>query len=158
EGLRVAKTDAELARIRRAVAITEAAIAAAFDQLEVGMRDIDAARLCAQEHEKRGARGGGLVQFGPTSALPHGMPNCARLIERTVVLFDAGCTVEGYESDISRTRWFGMDEPPAKFREVYGIVHEAQTAAFAAARSGVPAREVDQAARAVIERAGYGRF
>src|SRR5262249_21835396 len=68
ESLRIAKSDAELLRIRRAVAITEAAIAATFDQLEVGMRDTDVARLVAHEHEKRGARGGALVQFGPTSA------------------------------------------------------------------------------------------
>ena len=156
--LRVAKSDAELARIRRAVAITEAAIAAAFDQLEVGLTDREVSKRVAQEHEKRGARGGGLVQFGPTSALPHGSPSGARLADGTVVLIDAGGAVEGYESDITRTRWFGSAAPPAKFRDLYGIVHDAQTAAFGAAHVGAPASEVDRAARAVIERAGFGKY
>jgi Xaa-Pro dipeptidase len=158
EALRIAKSDEELARIRRAVAVTEAAIAATFDQLDVGMTDREVSKIVAQEHEKRGARGGGLVQFGPASALPHGSPTGARLADGTVVLIDCGGSVEGYDSDITRTRWFGSAAPPAKFREIYDIVHDAQTAAFGAARVGAPAREVDRAARAVIERAGFGEF
>jgi Xaa-Pro dipeptidase len=97
------------------------------------------------------------VQFGPQSSLPHGGTIDARLEDGTPVLIDGGCTVEGYRSDLTRMRWFG-DRPSPRYRELYRLVFDAQDAAMARVRPGVPAQEIDRAARAVIERAGFGKY
>ncbi|GAC1515011.1 MAG: Xaa-Pro peptidase family protein [Gemmatimonadaceae bacterium] len=155
ERLRLVKTPEELARMRRAIAITEDAIAASFDRLEVGMSDAQVAQMITAEHAARGVIGGALVQFNSDSSLPHGHPSGATLREGAVVLVDGGCKFQGYTSDITRTRWFGS-EPSAEFRRVYRVVRQAQDAAMAAVRPGVAAQELDRAARRVIVAAGFG--
>ena len=157
EELRLVKSPEEILRMKRAIEITEDSIASTFDRLQPGMRDRDVAKIVAEEHAKRGIEGGGLVQFGPQSALPHGGTIGTRLAPQMIVLIDAGGEFQGYTSDITRTRWFG-DAPPARFREVYNLVHEAQDAAMAKVRPGVPAQEIDRAARAVITKGGYGQY
>ena len=157
EQLRLVKTPEEITRMRRAIEITEDAVASTFDRLEVGMRDRDVAKIVAEEHAKRGIDGGGLVQFGAQSALPHGGTLGTKLALQTVVLIDAGGEFQGYTSDITRTRWFG-DAPPTRFREVYNLVHDAQDAAMSRVRPGVQAQEIDRAARAVITKGGYGQY
>jgi len=157
EELRLVKTPEEILRMRRAIEITEDAIASTFDRLEVGMHDRDVAKIVADEHAKRGIEGGGLVQFGAQSALPHGGTIGTKLTPQMIVLIDAGGEFQGYTSDITRTRWFG-DAPPARFREVYNLVHAAQDAAMARVRPGVQAQEIDRAARAVITKGGYGQY
>src|SRR6266566_4031496 len=154
ERLRIIKSPEEIALIRQAIAATEASIAATFSQLAVGMTERDVAQLLSREMTSRGSPGGGLVQFGPSSALPHGGPSAGQLTRETVVLIDAGSRVEGYTSDITRTIWFG-DAPSDEFKKVYHIVHDAQTAAIENAKPGVTqCQEVDRAARKVITDAG----
>ncbi|MGH7545877.1 MAG: M24 family metallopeptidase, partial [Gemmatimonadota bacterium] len=155
--LRIKKSPAEVAMIRRGVEITEAAIAVTFARLDTGMTDRDVARLLSDEMRNRGAEGGGLVQFGPTSALPHGGTEGRRLELGMPVLIDAGCQVHSYTSDITRMHFFGS-APPAKYVEVYNTVLGAQTAAVELARPGVECQALDRVARQVIEQAGYGRF
>ena len=158
EPLRIHKGPEELALIRRAIEITEGAIAATFSALAVGLTERDVAQLLSREMQRRGAEGGGLVQFGPSSALPHGGPAAAALERETVVLIDCGCRVAGYESDITRTTWFG-DRPTAEFRKIFNIVHDAQSAARELGRPRVTqCQEMDRAARQVIAEAGYGAF
>jgi Xaa-Pro aminopeptidase len=157
EQLRLVKSPEEIQRMRRAIEITEDAVASTFDRLETGMHDRDVAKIVAEEHAKRGIEGGGLVQFGAQSALPHGGTIGTKLEPQMVVLIDAGGEFQGYTSDITRTRWFG-DAPPARFREVYNLVHAAQDAAMERVRPGVPAQEIDRAARAVITKGGYGQY
>jgi Xaa-Pro dipeptidase len=157
EELRLVKSAEEILRMKRAIEITEDAIASTFDRLAPGMRDRDVAKIVAEEHAKRGIEGGGLVQFAAQSALPHGGTMGTKLAPQMIVLIDAGGEFQGYTSDITRTRWFG-DAPPARFREVYNLVHEAQDAAMAKVRPGVPAQEIDRAARAVINKGGYGQY
>lgn len=157
ERMRLVKSADEIVRMRRAIEITEDAIASAHDQLKVGMRDSDIAALVSREHSLRGVNGGALVQLGAQSALPHGGTIDATLKEGMVVLMDGGCGFQGYASDITRTRWFG-DAPSAKFREVYNLVHDAQTAAMEKVKPGVQAQEIDRAARAVITKGGYGQY
>lgn len=156
ERLRVIKYPEEIALIRRAVEITEAAIAATFTQLAAGMTEREVARLLSREMEQRGAPGGGLVQFGAASAVPHGGPGDTPLASDTVVLIDAGCRVGGYTSDVTRTIWFG-DAPSDEFRRVFNLVHDAQTAAMTlAAPLRTQCQQLDQAARQVITAAGLG--
>lgn len=157
ERLRVIKSPEEIALIRRAIAITQDAMAATFAQLAVGTTEEEVARTLSRAMLERGAPGGGLVQFGASSALPHGGPAGPRLERETVVLIDCGCRVGGYESDITRTIWFG-DHPSDEFVKVFNVVHDAQTAAIALGRPGTPCQEMDRAARKVIAAAGYGAF
>src|ERR1700674_5145441 len=155
--LRSIKSSEEIALIQRAIAITEDALAATFAKLAVGMSERDTARLLASEMDRRGATGDGLVQFGPSSALPHGGPAGSTLQPETVVLIDCGCRVAGYTSDITRTVWFG-DHPSPAFTTVYNLVYDAQTAAI---QLGKPllteCQEMDRAARRVIAAGGFGQ-
>src|SRR6059058_5617734 len=155
--LRVIKSPEEVALLRRAIAITLDAMAATFAQLAVGTTEVQVAQTLSREMEQRGAPGGGLVQFGPSSALPHGGPAGPKLERETVVLIDCGCRVGGYTSDITRTIWFG-DLPSEEFRKVFNVVHDAQTAAMTLGRPGTPCEDMDRAARKVITAAGYGPF
>src|SRR2546422_954564 len=156
ERLRVIKSPEEVALLRRAIAITQDAMAATFAQLAVGATEVQVAQALSREMEQRGAPGGGLVQFGPSSALPHGGPAGPKLQRETVVLIDCGCRVGGYTSDITRTIWFG-DHPSDEFRKVFNVVHDAQTAAMQLGRPRVTqCQEMDRAARKVIADAGYG--
>src|SRR5437899_10022299 len=157
ERLRIIKAPEAVALIRRAITITEAAIAATFAQLAAGQSERDVAQLLSREMQRRGAPGGGLVQFGPSSALPHGGPAGPTLERETVVLIDCGCRVAGYTSDITRTIWFGSS-PSAEFRKVFNVLHDAQTAAMDLGRPGTPCQQMDRAARQVITAAGYGSF
>lgn len=154
--LRSIKSPEEIALIQRAIAITEDALTATFAQLAVGMSERDTARLLMSEMEKRGAPGDGLVQFGQSSALPHGGPAGATLERESVVLIDCGCRVEGYTSDITRTIWFG-EHPTAEFKTVYNLVHDAQTAAIELGKPLLTrCEEMDRAARRVITAGGFG--
>jgi Xaa-Pro aminopeptidase len=155
--LRVIKAPQEVALMRRAIAITEDAMAATFAQLAVGATEVQVAQALSREMQQRGAPGGGLVQFGASSALPHGGPAGPTLERETVVLIDCGCRVGGYTSDITRTIWFG-DRPSDEFRKVFNVVHDAQTAAMELGRPGTPCEEMDRSARKVITAAGYGPF
>jgi Xaa-Pro dipeptidase len=158
ERLRIIKGPEEVDLIRRAIAATEASIAATFSQLAVGMTEREVSELLSREMANRGSPGGGLVQFGPSSALPHGGPSAGKLTRETVVLIDAGSRIEGYTSDITRTIWFG-DAPADEFKKVYNLVHNAQTAAM---ESGKPfttqCQQLDRLARKTIADGGYGQY
>ncbi len=154
--LRIIKSSEEIALIRQAIDITEAAIAATFAKLAVGTSEREVAQLLSGEMRQRGAEGGGLVQFGPSSALPHGGPGGPTLAREMVVLIDCGCRVGGYTSDITRTTWFG-DAPPPEFTKVFNLVRDAQTAAMRQPPL-TPCQEMDRSARRVIADGGYGPF
>jgi Xaa-Pro dipeptidase len=154
--LRIVKTDEEQAFIRDAGRRTNAAIYATHGRLKAGMAEREVARILEEEFTKQGVRGGGLVQFGPDSAFPHGGPAERRLEKGDTVLIDAGCKVRGYNSDITRTVSFGS--PSDEMRKVYATVDKAQQAGIEALQAGAVPEEVDRAARKVIEDAGYGKF
>ncbi len=158
ERLRIIKYPEEIALIRQAIAITEASIAATFAALQAGLTEQEVVERLSDAMRSRGAAGGGLVQFGPSSALPHSHPGGLRLEREMVVLIDAGSPVQGYASDITRTIWWG-DSPSEEFKKVFNTVHDAQTAAM---QLGKPfttrCQEMDRTARKVIADAGYGEF
>lgn len=158
ERLRIVKDREEIDLIRRAVDVTQAAIAATVAGLAPGVTEQEVAARLSGEMAARGSPGGGLVQFGPSSALPHGGPAGGRLEKEMVVLIDAGSRVGGYTADITRTIWYG-DTPSEDFRRVYDLVYDAQTAAMELVKPlAVRCRELDRAARMVIADAGFGRY
>jgi Xaa-Pro dipeptidase len=154
--LRAVKTEAEQAYIKEAARRTNAAIAATHKRMRAGMTESDVARILEEEYVKIGVHGGGLVQFGPSSAFPHGAPAERRLAKGDVVLIDSGCRVRGYTSDVTRTVSFGP--PSDELRKVYDVVDKAQQAGILALKAGTTGEEADRAARKVIEDAGYGQY
>jgi len=154
-GCRMIKSPAEIALMQRANDITLKAIEAALKTMTEGMTQGELeARLEAATDALGGTYQGAIVSFGASTAFPHGSRMPQSLRDGDVVLIDAGCTVEGYSSDITRTTVFGRPTP--RQRDVWEIEKRAQTAALAAAQPGATCESVDAAARKVITDAGFG--
>jgi Xaa-Pro dipeptidase len=154
--LRRVKSLDEQKLIRAAGERTTMAITATQKRIRRGMTERRVANILDEEFKNVGVRGGGLVQFGPSAALPHGGPEDRTLARGDVVLIDAGCKVHGYSSDVTRTAAF--ETASDEVRKVYGAVDKAQLAGIAALKAGAIPEEVDRAARKIIEDAGYGDF
>jgi Xaa-Pro dipeptidase len=153
-GCRMIKSRHEIDLMRLASKVTLAAYEATYRSMKVGMTQRDVQDLLEAAHRKLGFEGGADVQVGEFSAFPHGSIKPQGIREGTIVLIDGGCSVEGYASDITRT--FVLGKASDKMKQVFDIVHRAQSAALAAAKPGVEASSVDDAARQVITDAGYG--
>ncbi len=151
---RAHKSPHELELMRLACGATFDVFRAVFASLKAGMSQDDIAHLVEAGFSKMGLHGGALVLLGASAALPHGSLKPQNLKEGDVVLIDGGCTVEGYESDVTRTGVLG--KPSEKVSRAFEIVRKAQDAALDAARAGRLSGTVDDAARAVITGAGYG--
>ena len=157
-GCRMIKTPHEIALMRLAAQVTLAAYEAVYHALREGMTQQQVEDLIAAAYGQLGFPGEASVQVGEYSALPHGSATPQVIREGSIVIIDDGCTVEGYQSDITRTFVLGKVPEHAgdKMKKVFDIVHRAQAAALAAARPGVECGAVDSAARKVITDAGYG--
>jgi Xaa-Pro dipeptidase len=153
-GCRGVKDEHELELMRLASEVTLTAYKAAYLALKEGMNQNDFAALVSTAHDRLGFAGSAGVQVGEFSALPHGSITPQVIRQGTILLIDGGCTVEGYQSDLSRT--FVLGKPTDKMLKVFDIEKRAQSAALAAAKPGAEAQAVDAAARSVIEQAGYG--
>jgi len=99
-----------------------------------------------------------LVMFGANAAVPHGTSNRLTLQNGMLILIDAGATLYGYQSDVSRTFAYGLSALSDKQREVWETVRLAQEAALNLVRPGVTPQELDDAARDYIVSAGYGQY
>jgi Xaa-Pro aminopeptidase len=157
EGWRVVKEPAEVARMEAAAAIADAALHASLARL--AERPTEAAFALELDSAMRhlGSEGPAfetIVASGPHSARPHHRPGGRTVTEGDLVVVDFGATVDGYRSDMTRTVCLGT--PGVEQRRLYDVVGEAQAAGRAAVGPGVAAREVDAAARSVIEAAGWG--
>jgi Xaa-Pro dipeptidase len=155
-GCRVIKDAHEIALMKRACEITLRAHRAVFQSLRAGMAQGEAAEWSAAAHRRLGIEGGSLVLFGADAAFPHGTTEPKPLRAGDAVIVDGGGRLHGYTSDITRTLVFGAP-PTERQRTIWQTVRRAQEAAFQAARPGVRCEEVDRAARAVIEAAGFGK-
>jgi Xaa-Pro dipeptidase len=119
-----------------------------------GMTQDEFAGNCSSAFRALGVQGGVFVSFGKYTAFPHGSSTPQKLREGDVVLMDGGCSVDGYQSDITRTFVFG--KPSQRQRDIWNLERRSQDAAFAAAKPGAPCETVDAAARKVLVDAGYG--
>jgi Xaa-Pro aminopeptidase len=145
--LRMVKTTEEIQSIRDAIAVALPRFQKAFAALRAGSVEADISHDFGGEN---------VVQFGPSSALPHRASSPRALAEGEAVLIDAWDKPEGYYYDITRSTYFGT--PTDEYRKIWSVVLEAQSAAIEKAAPGVPCFEVDAAARRVIEKAGYGEY
>jgi Xaa-Pro aminopeptidase len=159
KGLRVRKHPEEIDIMRRAARIA----AESFQDLQRRIRPGAGERTLAEFLECRMKRRGGdkpafdtIVASGERGALPHGAPSQRRLRAGESVVIDFGTRFQGYHSDETKTVVLG--NPTAQMRRVYSTVRRAQEKALRAIRPGINVREIDRAARGVIEAAGYGKF
>ena len=97
-----------------------------------------------------------MVLTGNNAANPHGIPGSNKVENNALLLFDLGCMVNGYASDMTRT--VAVGKPDDFKKEIYHLTLEAQQAAIDMIKPGVTAHDVDRAARSVIEKAGYGEY
>ncbi|MEP6807593.1 MAG: Xaa-Pro peptidase family protein [Chloroflexota bacterium] len=150
------KKPEELDRLRAAAESADEAMRRITSERLSGRREAEVSRhifelLLAAGH---GGAEFAIVGSGPNSASPHHEAG-ERVIEAgDAIVLDIGGTRAGYCSDTTRTAFVG--EPPADFAALYEVLRLAQAAACAAVAPGVPARDVDRAARRIIEEAGYG--
>ncbi|MEW6059926.1 MAG: Xaa-Pro peptidase family protein [Actinomycetota bacterium] len=160
ERLRWVKDEEELALIRRAQETADVA----FEQVVLGgLREGTTERELAFDIELAMRRAGAdelafqvIAAFGASAAEPHHSPTQRPLRPGDVVKLDFGALVDGYHSDMTRTVAFGG--LPARLQEGRDVVARAQQAGIDAVRAGAGAREVDRAARAVVEEAGLGEW
>ena len=154
-GCRMYKSAHEIALMQRANDITMAGFKASFATLQEGMTQHD---LTSNMHAAMARLGGddtwALAGFGAASAFPHGTVQPQHLRDGDIVLLDAGCKIEGYQADITKTTVFG--KPSARQVDVWNLERRAQDAAFAAAQVGATCGSVDAAARTVLTDAGFG--
>ncbi|HEX8584666.1 MAG TPA: Xaa-Pro peptidase family protein [Allosphingosinicella sp.] len=154
-GCRMIKSPAEIALMQKAADVTLAAYRYTYPRVEKGMTPADIGGLM---NTATRALGGSpefaLVLLGEASAYPHGSGKPQEVRKGEVVLMDCGCTVHGYQSDISRTWVHGGAD--AEQRKVWNQMRKGQDIAFAAARIGAPAGAVDDAVRAQYTAWGYG--
>ena len=157
ETLRLVKDADEIARIRRAVEVAESAFLSVKSLLRPGLREQDFALELEFAMRRGGAEGvafESIVASGARGAHPHHRAGPRPLVLGDFVTIDWGATVDGYNSDITRTVAIG--QVTDKQREIYGIVLEAQQRAIAAIRPGKTGKEIDAVARDFITTKGYG--
>lgn len=156
DGCRRAKSTAELTLMQQAKSMTLEVHRRAARILRAGITATEVKRFIESAHRALGAPGNSfcIVQFGRSTAYPHGLPGESILAEGDMVLIDAGCTIGGYQSDITRSYVFG--DADADQRRIWTLEREAQQAAFDAVRPGIACGEIDAAARRVLEAAGLG--
>jgi Xaa-Pro aminopeptidase len=154
--VRRVKQPEEVDRLRAAAAAADDAMRAIASETLTGRTEADVSRrifelLLAAGHESAEFA---IVASGPNAASPHHEPG-ERVIEAgDALVLDIGGVRAGYCSDTTRTAFVG--EPPPDFAAMYEVLRRAQAAACAAVAPGVPARDIDRAARQIIEEAGYG--
>ena len=153
-GCRMIKEPHEIELMRLASHATLKVYEAVYHALKPGMTQTTVSDLIDRAYGRVGFPGNASVQVGPYTALPHGSVTPQVIKEGTIIMIDDGCTVEGYQSDITRT--FVIGKPTDRVKKVFDIVKQAQTATLTAAKPGVTLDALDAAARKVIVDAGYG--
>ncbi|MCR6658729.1 MAG: Xaa-Pro peptidase family protein [Asticcacaulis sp.] len=149
------KSPAELALMQVANDITITALRQVHAAIQPGMSGHDISALMDQATVALGgAPEFSMVLLNEASAYPHGSKQKQTVREGSVILMDCGCSVHGYESDISRSWVYGA--PSAKQRQVWETVRRGQEIALETARIGVPVGSIDDAVRAFYEKAGWG--
>lgn len=158
--LRITKDADEIARMRRAVVIAQDALKACLPQIKIGMSEKELAAELTIQLLKHGSSPeipfSPIVSSGPNSANPHASPSDRKLQAGDMLVVDWGAGYDGYISDLTRTFAVGQVDP--EYQHIHAIVQAANAAGRAAGKPGAACAEVDKAARAVIEAAGYGVY
>ncbi len=157
--LRMAKDETELSTMQRAVEVAQRGLQATIPSIRAGVTERQLASELTLQLLRAGTDAGAftpIVSGGPNSANPHAVPTDRPLARGDLLVIDWGAAVDGYQSDLTRTFAIGPVEP--ELAGLAKIVLEANAAGRAAGRPGLPAGQVDHAARTVIAKAGYGPY
>lgn len=159
-GLRMQKDAGELASMREAARIAQEALKATLPHIQAGMTEKQISAELVLHLLQLGTEADlpfqPIVSGGPNSANPHAMPSERALQSGDLLVIDWGAACKGYYSDLTRTFAIGKVEP--EFERIAEVVLRANAAGRAAGRPGIPAGDVDHAARQVIQAAGYGQY
>jgi len=158
EGIRAVKEEAEVKLIKSSIRLAKSVLKRALGFVRSGVSEKSLSKRIEMEFMKDGARPAfePIVASGPDSSRPHAKAGGRKVSKNSVVMLDLGCNLNGYNSDITRMIFIGRVND--KFKKIHGIVRKAQGLAMAAIRPMARIADVDTAARAYIEKEGYGRF
>jgi Xaa-Pro aminopeptidase len=157
EELRRIKDPGEVARVGRAAAIADTALASVRPLLADRPTEIAFGQALDFEIRRLGAGGNSfetIVASGPNAAKPHHRPSPRPIEHHELIVLDFGAMVDGYCSDMTRT--VSVGEPPEEMQRVVEVVEASQAAGVAAVKAGVSCADVDRACREVIAAAGWG--
>ena len=158
--LRICKDADEVANMRQAVKIAQDSLETTLPQIKIGMSEKEIAAELTLQLLRHGSDPeipfSPIVSGGPNSANPHASPSGRKLQAGDLLVIDWGAAYNGYISDLTRT--FAIGEVDAEYQKIHQLVQQANAAGRAAGKPGVACAEVDKAARAVIEDAGYGAY
>src|SRR5687768_1775312 len=157
ERLRAVKDPSELETLREAAAISDRVFGALAEERFVGRTELDLAwrvRELFHEHGSSELSFDTMVAAGENGASPHSDNRDIAVPANTLVIVDAGCSVDGYASDCTRT--FATGDLPDDLARMYAVCLEAQVAGLEAMGPGVTGVAADGAAREVIVVAGWG--
>ena len=157
--LRASKSEEELGYMRKAQAIAEKALLDVLRIIKPGVSERDIAAEITYRLLKHGGEGNSfdpIAVAGLNSSMPHGVPGDTPVKEGDFVTMDFGCIYNGYCSDMTRT--VAVGSASEEMKNVYQTVLMAQRAGIVTARAGIAGKEIDLAARAVIESMGYGEY
>jgi Xaa-Pro dipeptidase len=158
--LRLNKESGEIDAMRKAVQIAQSALEASLPLIKVGMTEKELAAELVTQILRHGSDPdlpfSPIVSGGPNSANPHASPTERKLQVGDLLIIDWGARADGYISDLTRT--FAVGQVEAEYKQIYKIVQDANAAGRAAGVPGVPCAEVDNAARNLIDAAGYGKY
>ncbi len=155
--MRRIKDEVEIECIRRAIRVQHEALASLLAEISPGMPELEAVGRLEFHMRRLGGQGTSfptMLLSGPSAGLVHGVSTLSPIQTDHLLLVDSGCLLHGYCCDVTRTITIG--DPPDEMVEIFDIVLEAQAEAIKACRPGVRCEDVDRAARAVIEGAGFG--
>lgn len=156
--LRARKSAEEIEALVQAAAQAGRAMQAGINACRPGVTEAEVAWVVEEAFRKDGAEvvTFTLVASGPNGAFPHHHSGLRRLQSGDAVIIDIGATLNGYQSDITRTIFLG--DPSAEFLKAYEAVLAANERGRAAVKPGVTAQAVDQATRSTLDAAGYGEY
>lgn len=156
-GLRLVKSAAEIDVLRRAAGIASKVMDEVRAAIRPGVCEAELSSWAEHLIGRAGGEGASFEPFlmaGSNAWLPQRFSSRKRLANGELVLFDMGAIVDGYCSDITRT--FAVGEVSEEQTRLFDVAHDAHDAGIAAVRPGIPAGDVDRAARSVVEAAGLG--
>lgn len=157
--LRMVKTEEELSALRIAEQIGVDAFLAVIPKIKEGVTENELAAELEYQMRRGGAEGTAfdtIVVSGKKTSMPHGRPDNKKLEYGDFITMDFGCKVKGYCSDMTRTLVLGKANEDQK--KVYETVRLAQETGLEAICAGISGKEADNAARKVIEEAGFGKY
>ncbi len=159
ESLRLTKSKEEIDLLKDAIKVANRGFKKVRSSLSKGKSERELALLAEVEVKKHGANSlsfPSIIASGKRGALPHATPTDKKVKVGELVIVDMGVTLNGYNSDETRT--FMVGKPSGKQKEVYSVVKKAHDEAISAISAGVKTSEIDFIAREVICKAGYGKY